>query len=214
MSGTACVVLAAAGTELSVRTSKLVATIVVAGLTVVGCANGPVETGARVSAPPVAETESVEPAPQGRSPRGALPKDLGQPAAIVNNDGSTLAEFIVHEISATADCNPYADEPANGRFRTLRITAATGNDPDQLLPMVLFGAGWEYVGPTGRSVEASTMEAGMCAYDVPQQLGPNRNYEFDVVVDVPQDASGGVLVFSSPVVADGGWEWEIADAAA
>ncbi|MEU6701732.1 hypothetical protein [Pseudonocardia sp. NPDC046786] len=196
------------------KTLRLVAVIAAAGLMMAGCANGTPDTDAPVSAPHTAETEAVEPATQDRSPRGALPKELGQPAGLVNNDGTTLAEFVVHEISATADCNPYSDEPVNGQFRTLRMTAATGNDPDGLLPIVSFGFGWEYVGPTGRSVEASTVEAAGCALDVPQQLGPNRNYEFDVIVDIPQDAAGGVLVFSSPAVAEGGWEWQVTDSTA
>lgn len=193
------------------KTLRLMTAIVAAGLVVAGCANGTPETDAPVTAPPTTETEVAEPATQGASERGALPKELGQTAGIDNNDGSTLTEFVVHEIRATAECNPYADEPANGQFRTVRITAATGDDPDDLLPLVQFGGGWEYVSSTGRSVEASTSEAAMCAYDVPSQLGPNRNYEFDVIIDVPQDSAGGVLVFSSPVVGDGGWEWQLTD---
>jgi hypothetical protein len=40
------------------------------------------------------------------------------------------------------------------------------------------------------------MAAGSCSYEAPNQLGPNRTYEFTVVLDVP-DGSGTLVLAPS-----------------
>jgi hypothetical protein len=72
---------------------------------------------------------------------------------------------------------------------------------------LIFGAGWEYVGKTGESLEATTPEAASCSFNAPLGMKPNRSYNFDLVLDVPQDTSGGVIVFDPS--RNGGWEWPL-----
>jgi hypothetical protein len=79
------------------------------------------------------------------------------------------------------------------------------DDPHVVLPAIIFGAGWEFVGADGLSTEASSTAAATCHYNTPQ-LKPNRSYSFDVVLDVPKGQTG-VLVFDP--VRNGGWEWAV-----
>jgi hypothetical protein len=59
----------------------------------------------------------------------------------------------------------------------------------------------------GRSLKAFTPAAVTCKLDSPTHLGPNRSYEFTVVLDVP--AAPGALVLN-PLFYDAGWEWAYA----
>jgi hypothetical protein len=138
-----------------------------------------------------------------RTELGNIAKQYGEVASVVTNDGSTIAEFTVGS-PAPASCNPYAQDPVNGRFIQLPITLRTYDDPTDQLVLLHLGAPWEFVSADGRSREASMTAAVSCTYDAPSQLGPNRTYEFVVVLDVP--AEPGALVLN-PAFDDGGWEW-------
>jgi hypothetical protein len=149
-----------------------------------------------VAPPPAGQAEPA------RTTLGNIAKAYGDIAGLAGNDGNQIAEFTVGAPSA-ATCNPYAQRPVNGRFIRLPITLKTYDDPtDQLILLNLSGP-WEYVSADARSLEASTTAAASCAYEVPSQLGPNRTYEFTVVLDVP--AEPGALVLNT--IYDGGWEW-------
>jgi len=139
--------------------------------------------------------------------RGSLPKVIGQHAA-VTNPGTTdvVVDFVLSGVQG-ARCNSGADDPKNGKFVAVKVSAKTATDAQNLLPRVVFGAGWEFVSRDGESVVASTVQAASCDYDPPSELKPNRSYNFDVVLDVPQSTAGGVVVFDP--VRNGGWEWPI-----
>ncbi|WP_141566595.1 DUF4175 domain-containing protein [Pseudonocardia sp. N23] len=139
------------------------------------------------------------------TPLGNVPKKFGETASYgVVGDHSPL-DFIVSEPRA-AKCNSFASQPANGKFVELPIVATTHDDPEKRLTFVPFGAGWEFVGSDGRSVKASTTAAASCSYDAPSTLGPNRVYEFRVVVDVPEQ--DGALIYRA-VATTAGWEWAL-----
>jgi hypothetical protein len=165
----------------------------------------PAPTAARVpstpSGPvaPAAPADDVEPT---RTKLGNLAKAYGEVASLVGNDGSQIAEFTVGAPTATT-CRPYAQDPANGRFIRLPISLKTYDDPADQLILLGFGT-WEFVGTDGLSLEASTSAASSCAHEVPSQLGPNRIYEFAVVLDVP--TTPGALVLNT-IFDNGGWEW-------
>ncbi|OZM83507.1 hypothetical protein [Pseudonocardia sp. MH-G8] len=139
----------------------------------------------------------------GRTELGNIAKRYGELARLIGDDGNLIAEFTLGT-PTPATCNPYAQEPDNGRFIRLPISLKTYDDPTDQLVLLNLGSPWEYVSTDNRSLEASTSAAGSCAYDVPAPLGPNRNYDFEVVLDVP--AAPGALVLNA-LFDDGGWEW-------
>lgn len=149
-----------------------------------------------VAPPPAAQAEPA------RTKLGNIAKAYGEAAGLAGNDGNQIAEFTVGAPTA-ATCNPYAQDPVNGRFIRLPITLQTYDDPTDQLILLSLGGPWEYVSADGRSLQASTTTAASCAYEVPSQLGPNRTYEFAVVLDVP--AEHGALVLNT--IFDSGWEW-------
>jgi hypothetical protein len=160
-------------------------------------------TGSPVLQPPAprpVDEPSEEPQ---RTKLGNIAKQYGEVASFGPNLGAPVVEFVVDEPQA-AQCNRFAQEPTNGKFVELPIRVTTRDDPENMLVLMTFAAGWEYVGSNGRSVEASTSAAASCGYDAPSQLGPNRTYEFRIVLDVPPEP--GVLVLDA-VTAQGGWEW-------
>ncbi|WP_344421672.1 hypothetical protein [Pseudonocardia ailaonensis] len=117
-----------------------------------------------------------------------------------------VLDFTVQQITEPrCDSSSGREAPKNGRLVSLKVDAVSKDDPNNVLPAILFGAGWEFVGADGRSVEASTTAAAICHYDAPQ-IKPNRTYSFDVVLDVPKGQTG-VLVFDP--ARNGGWEWAL-----
>jgi hypothetical protein len=142
-----------------------------------------------------------------RTELGNIAKQYGEAASVVGNDGAPIAEFTIGS-PAPASCNPYAQDPINSRFIRLPVALKTFDDPTDQLLLLHLAAPWEYVRADGRSLEASTTAAGTCSYDAPMQLGPNRTYEFSVVLDVPDGP--GTLVLTPPAFDDGGWEWAYA----
>ncbi len=152
--------------------------------------------------PPQAQAAPVLTEPV-RTELGNVAKHYGEVASVVGNDGVTIAEFTVGS-PAPASCNRFAQEPVNGNFILLPVTLKTYDDPTDQLVLLHLAGPWEYVSADGRSLEASTIAAGSCAYDAPNQLGPNRTYEFTVVLDVP-DGPGALIL--DPAFDDGGWEW-------
>lgn len=135
---------------------------------------------------------------------GNLRKEFGERSGYAVVDDRAAADFVISE-PRPAKCNPYAQNSRNGTFVELSIAVTTYDDPDQYLKALSFGSHWEFVGTDGRSVEASTSAAATCAYDSPPSLGPNRIYEFRIVVDLPE--RDGVLIFAPPA-ATAGWEWQ------
>jgi hypothetical protein len=165
---------------------------------------GPV---ALVPPPPQAQAAPVLTEPV-RTELGNIAKQYGEAASVVADNGSVIAEFTIGD-PAVATCNPYSSEdPVNGRFIRLPVTLKTYDDPtDQLVFLSLGGGSWEYVSADGRSSEAATTAAAMCGYDVPSQLGPNRTYDFGVILDV-SSAPGSLVLNASWSNNDaGGWEW-------
>ncbi len=144
------------------------------------------------------------PADPARTELGNVAKRYGEAAQLVGLDGSLIAEFTIGNPTAATCGSSYAQDPVNDRFIRLPISLKTYDDPTDQLILLPLGGPWEYVSADGRSLEASTSAASTCAYDVPPQLGPNRTYEFDVVLDVP--AAPGALVLDV-IFDDGGWEW-------
>jgi len=56
-------------------------------------------------------------------------------------------------------------------------------------------------------LEATTPEAAACSFDPALGMKPNSPYNFDLVLDVPQDIGGGVIVFDP--ARNAGWEWPL-----
>jgi hypothetical protein len=138
-----------------------------------------------------------------RTNLGNIAKRYGEAASVLGPAGEPVVEFVAGE-PGPAECNMFAGDPANGRFIALPMSVRTYDDPNDILVLTTFSSPWEFVGADGRSVEVSTPAAATCAYEAPAQLGPNRTYEFSVVLDVP--AEPGVLVLRS-LTDRGGWEW-------
>jgi hypothetical protein len=161
--------------------------------------DGPV---ALVPPPPHAQAAPVLTEPV-RTELGNIAKQYGEVASVVGNDGVTIAEFTVGS-PAPASCSRYAQDPVNGRFIRLPVTLKTYDDPTDQLVLLHLAGPWEYVSADGRSLEASTSAAVSCAYEAPNQVGPNRTYEFAVILDVP-DRPGSLIL--NPAFDDGGWEW-------
>jgi hypothetical protein len=202
-----------AATSVIVLACTLASLATIGGLWLSAPSSDPAPTAAPALRTPVGQPVPAPPLPPAqaepaRTELGNIAKQYGEVASVVGRDGATIAEFTVGS-PAPASCNPYAPGPVNGRFVQLPVTLKTFDDPTDQLVLLQLAMPWEFVSADGRSLEASTMAAGTCAYDdAPTQLGPNRTYEFAVVLDVP--SVPGTLVLDPPAFGDGGWEWTYA----
>ena len=160
---------------------------------------GPVQA----SPPPVNPTYETQVA----TDRGSLPTTFGQHAAVTSPGMQDVVLDFVLTGPGKPKCNVGALDPKNGKYITVKISAKSAADPQNVLQGLIFGAGWEYVGKTGESLEATTPEAASCSFDAPLGMKPNRSYNFDLVLDVPQNTGGGVIVFDPN--RNGGWEWPL-----
>jgi hypothetical protein len=130
--------------------------------------------------------------PLGRGATRETPLLLTRPA-VPGQLGAALVAAAVERVTL---------DPKDGKYITVKISAKSAADPQSILQGLIFGAGWGFVSKTG-SRWMRLLPKRRPAASTPVGMKPNRSYNFDLVLDVPQETSGGVIVFDPG--RSGGW---------
>jgi hypothetical protein len=155
--------------------------------------------------PAVAEDTPARVAGPPRNERGNIEKALGQTGGYTDDaTGALVIEFAATGIRESV-CESWMDVPTDQQPITVELVVNTHDDPGNILPLLQFGSGWEYIAPDGTSINAA--EYMGCETEW-LQLRPNRKYTTTVGLRVPKGATGGQLVWN-PGVMSGGYEWDL-----
>ena len=168
-----------------------------------------------VSVAAAAPSPKATPADQPRSSRGALLKQVGEPAGIRMDEGSDewALSFTVTGIEVDPVCTgPYPEPAENGHLVAISIEAATGPEPgfsEVLYNGVSFGSqDWKVIASNGTTVNNNTSVATYGCFPpaeiLPNSIGAAEKVSGKILLDVPDPA--GTLVLSS--YGENGWEYE------
>lgn len=181
------------------------------GVPIVGQAGAPHE--ASVAPPPtVTATSTTKKATSSLSPRGLIPKTVGQVAAIGDDAANPDLSFTVDAITVDGKCtSQFAENPENGHFVVLSMTVKTSVTMAKSLFFVVSPADFAIVGADGVT-ETNLTTAGSfgCLSDreqfPSQQFAAGSQYVGKVVLDSKN--THGILEFRPPMLIDNsGWEW-------
>jgi len=149
------------------------------------------------------------------TPRGAVAKDLGDPAGVCADEACAhdALIFTVDKIQVDPTCTePYAEPPENGHYIAVSMSIETTTDfTDDLSFMVDFSPfSFDIVGPDGVTEPGDPgMGVYMCLRSsgfLPLEgLAPASRYVGVVVLDSRH--TKGTLVLRMPGDPTGGWEW-------
>jgi hypothetical protein len=181
------------------------------GIPVAGQAGTPRD--ASIAPPPtVTATSATKKITSSLSPRGLIPKKLGQVAAIGDDPTNPDLSFTVDAITVDGGCPAqFAQKPENGHFIVLSMTVKTSVTMDKTLFFIVGSHDFATVGPDGvTETNVSTVGAFSCLPDQEQfpmqPLGPGSQYVGKVVLDSRN--THGILEFRPPMLIDNsGWEW-------
>jgi hypothetical protein len=179
-------------------------------------ANGAGQAAAPPSRPSIEPDDPTsEPLEPRTSPRGAVPKKIGETAGLCVNEAcsDSALEFTVDRIQVDPPCTePYAPPPDNGHYIALSMTINTTDefteDMDYTVDFSPFS--FEAVGPDGVT-EASDPGYGVYAcldgadFLPLGGLAPSSRYVGVVVLDSKYET--GVIVLRMPANPASGWEW-------
>lgn len=169
------------------------------------------------------ESEELEPSEEDptrdtseseRSPRGNLPKDLGQTASIATDggEGDLLLEFRVTDITVDGECTgEYPQDPQNGKFLIVTLEAETYPE----LGEQEYVNSWDFnpydfqiIGQDGTRENDSVGTAYSCLSEsdaLPMSIGPGQKVTGKVALDTAYES--GYLVYV-PGLLEAGWEWQ------
>jgi hypothetical protein len=167
---------------------------------------------ASVAPPPtVTATSATKKITSSLSPRGLIPKTLGQIAAIGDQANPDLS-FTVDAITVDGGCPAqFAEKPENGHFVVLSMTVKTSVTMDKTLFFMVTAHDFATVGPDGvTETNIATIGAYSCLSDQEQfpsqPLGAGSQYVGKVVLDSRN--THGILEYRPPMLIDNsGWEW-------
>jgi hypothetical protein len=168
---------------------------------------------ASVAPPPtVTATSATKKITSSLSPRGLIPKTLGQVAAIGDDPANPDLSFTVDTITVDGGCpGQFAQKSENGHFVVLSMTVKTSVTMDKTLFFMVTAHDFATVGPDGvTETNVSTGNAYSCLPDQEQfpmqPLGAGSQYVGKVVLDSRN--THGILEFRPPMLIDNsGWEW-------
>lgn len=195
---------------------KLPATfIAIISLTLAGCSSPESDAASHMSleAPPA--TKPATPSPS-RNDRGNLVKEMGQPAAYLDDAGEPTVKFRVDWIMSDPKCDyPGYPAPPKGRSRiAVHMTVETTKD----LEASAFASTttfdpflWKYIDSSGETWGGQlTGSSGIvCETEegtLPDSFGPSEKGSGVVVMEVP--SLDGTLIYNSP----GGFEYDLTKA--
>ncbi|MCP3425013.1 hypothetical protein NBM05_02940 [Rothia sp. AR01] len=175
-------------------------------------------TAASPTAAPDAADDPITPeaGPAGRSDRGYLVKEIGQPSYINDSSGTPAVTFVVTDVVADPVCSaPYAAAPENGHLVRVDVEVETGSAAS--LEELFYGdsyyfsaSDWRFVDTEGvRANTTDTVASWSClepSEQLPIDIGPGERVTGSVVLDLPSTA--GTLIYVQPLI-DDGWEWRI-----
>jgi hypothetical protein len=181
------------------------------GVKIAGQASTPHE--ASVAPPPTVTARGTTPKiTSSLSPRGLIPKTIGQVAAIGDDASNPDLSFTVDAIAADAPCTgQFAAKPENGHFLVLSMTMKTSVTMDKTLIFGVNPFDFSVVGPDGVTETNLATGAGFtCLSDrerfPAQQLAAGSQYAGKVVLDSRN--THGILEYRPPMlVENSGWEW-------
>ncbi|GAA3434470.1 hypothetical protein [Kutzneria kofuensis] len=168
---------------------------------------------ASVAPPPtVTSTSATKKITSSLSPRGLIPKAIGQVAAIGDDATNPDLSFTVDAIAVDDKCtSEFARKPQNGHFVVLSMTVKTSVTMDKTLFLIVAPTDFAVVGPDGVTETNLTSTAAFgCLSDreqfPSQPLGAGSVYVGKVVLDSRN--THGILEYRPPMLVDNsGWEW-------
>lgn len=138
---------------------------------------------ASVAPPPtVTATSGTKKITSSLSPRGLIPKTIGQVAGVGDDATNPDLSFTVDAITADATCtSQFAQKPENGHFIALSMTVKTSVTMDKTLVMMVTPFDFAIVGADGvTETNLTTGGSAMCLSDweqfPTQQLAPGSQY--------------------------------------
>ena len=210
-----------------IRTKAVLAGAVLTLVALVGCAGGNTEPTAEPSNPATADVEAIptpttepEPTPTetplgATSQRGNHIKAIGDTAGMYETDpANPWLEFQITAATLGGECtSEFAEDPENGKFLILDITASTAtNWPADLQGMTVdfTPTDFDVIGPDGiTESNLDTVSTYSCldeADQLPMAIGPGENVVGKVALDTA--APSGVVVYKPWYSGGaGGWEW-------
>ncbi len=144
--------------------------------------------------------------------RGAVAKQLGEPGAKGEENGTLLMSFRVNEIDPKINCQDGTKQPENGRyvavdmdFQTTKAMADVGWD--EFTPY-----DWEFVFADGTMLNGTILSKGaqQCLptrETLPVSIGPSRKASGRIVLDVAEEP--GFLIFGRDGLDNRGWEYKL-----
>jgi hypothetical protein len=168
---------------------------------------------ASVAPPPtITATSATKKITSSLSPRGLIPKTLGQVAAIGDDPTNPDLSFTVDAITVDGGCtSQFAEKPENGHFVVLSMTVKTSVTMDKTLFFTVNAHDFATIGPDGvTETNVATVGTYSCLSDreqfPSQPLGGGSQYVGKVVLDSRN--AHGILEFRPPMLIDNsGWEW-------
>ena len=162
-------------------------------------------------APPTPTIASAQPA--NLSPRGNVPKKLGEVAAFGPTQDQLVVKFAIDKITVDPKCtSQFAGRPLNGHFIRLDVRAET--DPSMAANTFYSINPFEFatVGADGITESSLMTGAAITCVDTSALLpsgsfSPGSKYRGALILDTRNPS--GVLVFRPGFMGtSGGWEWE------
>ena len=200
------------------RKSRTVITAVMPAILLAACGSpivGQAGTphAASVAPPPtITATSTTKKITSSLSPRGLIPKTLGQVAAIGDDPTNPDLSFTVDAITTDGGCtSQFAEKSENGNFIVLSMTVKTSVTMDKTLFFMVNAHDFATVGPDGvTETNVATAGAYSCLTDreqfPSQPLGAGSQYVGKVVLDSRN--AHGILEYRPPMlVGNSGWEW-------
>lgn len=199
---------------------RAIAVALLAAATVTACGSAPTAAPtldvpkAEVAGPAAAPAPSVAPKPANLSPRGNVPKKLGEVAAFGPTQDQLVVKFAIDKITVDPKCTgQFVDKPQNGHFLRLDVRAET--DPNMPTNGYMYSINpfeFSTVGDDGITesslMTASTMGCVDTADLLPSgAFSPGSKYRGALILDT-KNPSGVLVLRPSFMGTNGGWEWE------
>ncbi|WP_431709794.1 hypothetical protein [Glutamicibacter uratoxydans] len=166
----------------------------------------PIELDAPPAPKPTTSSASPEPTDRNLSIRGNLVKEMGEPAAYLDNSGDPTVKFRVDWIDTNPRCDyPDYPEPAPGRERiavhlTVETTTALTTPP--LNSGISFDPFlWKYIDASGKTWGGDLNDSSGIVCEtaegvLPTIFGPAEKGSGVIVMEVP--SLDGILIYNSP----------------
>ncbi|WP_051399568.1 hypothetical protein [Haloechinothrix halophila] len=141
------------------------------------------------------------------TPRGNIPKEVGELAGFGSADAPDQNTFTIEEILVDPPCAAGGGRPDGEHTILLDVTVRTGVDTKraEMLGRILTPGFFAAIGPDGTEHDAWPGECTDPADALRDDFGPNSEYSGTVELRVP--VRSGTLILNGVMTNAAGWEW-------